>query len=189
MGYLALVASRWGRRAGLATVAGITCGLTFYMLLAVAGLGGAVLRAPLVYAALRWAGVGYLLWIALTTWRGETETSPGHTASRPQPGRLFFRGLVANVLNPKAAVFYIALLPGFTNPDWSNPASQALVLGLIHVAVSICVHCAIVLAAGRARPLIAAWTAGSRRRSLDHAFSLGLAAIALWLAWETSKPL
>jgi threonine/homoserine/homoserine lactone efflux protein len=189
MGYLAMVASRWGRRAGLATVVGITCGLTFYMLLAVVGLGGAVLRAPYVYQALRWAGVAYLLWIAFTTWRGERETSPGHTSASPQSERLFVRGLIANLLNPKAAVFYIALLPGFTNPDWSDPASQALALGLIHIAISVGVHGAIVVAAGRARPLIAAWTSKSRRRSLDHAFAFGLVAIALWLAWETSRPL
>ncbi|HEX2818410.1 MAG TPA: LysE family translocator [Phenylobacterium sp.] len=187
MGYLTLVGTRWGRRAGLTTVAGITCGLAFYMLLAVAGVGEAILRAPLLYVALRWAGVGYLLWLAVDTWRGDRETSPGHALAAPDPGRLFTRGLVANLLNPKAAVFYIALLPGFTNPDRGNPALQALILGAIHIAISVMVHASIVMAAGSARPAIEAWTAGSGRRWLERGFALALATIALWLAWETSR--
>ncbi len=187
MGYLAMVAARWGRRAGLTTVAGVTCGLAFYMLLAVAGLGQAILRAPLIYAALRWAGVVYLLWLATDTWRGGGETSPSHALASPDPSRLFARGLVANLLNPKAAVFYIALLPGFTNPARGDPALQALTLGMIHIAVSVTVHGAIVLAAGSARPALAGWTTGSRRRWLDRGFAVALAAIALWLGWETSR--
>lgn len=187
MGYLAVVASRWGRRAGLMTVAGITCGLAFYMLLAVAGLGEAILRAPWLYAILRWAGVAYLLWLALDTWRGDSETSPGHAREPPDPRRLFVRGLVANLLNPKAAVFYIALLPGFTNPSLGNPTLQAFFLGGVHIGVSLAVHGSIVMAAGTARPVLEIWTSGSRRRWLDRGFALTLGVIALWLAWETSK--
>jgi threonine/homoserine/homoserine lactone efflux protein len=189
MGYLAVVASRWGRRAGLATVAGVTCGLAIYLAATIAGLGEAILRAPHLYAGLRWAGVGYLLWLALETWRGEAETSPGHARPRPKPGRLFVRGALANLLNPKAAVFYIALLPGFTNPERGDPAAQALALGAVHILISVVVHSAIVLAAGRARPLLAAWSGGPKRKRLDHAFAVGLVVIAAWLAWETSRPL
>lgn len=187
MGYLAVVGARWGRRAGLATVLGITCGLTFWMLVAVAGLGEAILRAPRLYAGLRWAGVVYLLWLAWQTWRGGATAPPGHAAVPLPPGRLFVRGLLSNLLNPKAAVFYVALLPGFTNPAWSNPASQALALGAIHIAVSVAAHGAIVLAAGRARALIADWAGGPARHRLDHAFGLALALVAAWLAWETGK--
>ena len=186
MGYLTLVASRWGRRAGLATVLGITCGLTLYMLAAVAGLGEVFLRVTWLYAILRWAGVGYLLFLAFETWRGDTETSPGAAPATPPNRRLFTRGLVANLLNPKAAVFYVALLPGFTNPAWGAPASQALALGVIHVGVSVAVHSGIVLAAGGARGRVESWTAGLGRRWLDRILAAGLAAVALWLAWETS---
>jgi threonine/homoserine/homoserine lactone efflux protein len=188
MGYLTLVGTRWGRRAGFATVAGITCGLFVYMFAAVAGLGGVVLRAPGLYGALRWAGVGYLLWLALEAWRGAAETWPGRTPNPPNRRRLFTRGLIANLLNPKAAVFYIALLPGFTNPAWGAPQLQALTLGLIHIGVSVAIHGGIVLAAGSARRKIAAWATGPRRRWLDHILASGLVAIALWLAWETSRP-
>ena len=187
MGYLTLVSTRWGRRAGLATVVGITCGLTIYMLATVAGLGAVILRAVWLYAALRWAGVGYLLWLAFETWRGGSETSPGKSPEPPNRRRLFTRGLVANLLNAKAAVFYVALLPGFTNPAWGDPASQALALGAIHIGVSVVVHTSIVLVAGGARAQIATWVSGVGHRRLDHILAAGLAIVALWLGWETSR--
>lgn len=187
MAYLTLVGTRWGRRAGLATVTGITCGLTAYMLAAVAGLGGVVLKMAWLYATLRWAGVGYLFWLAVETWRGESETSPGATPFPPNERELFTRGLIANLLNPKAAVFYVALLPGFTNPARGALATQALSLGVIHIGVSVAIHGAIVFAASGARPWVEAWTRGARRRWLDRGLAGGLVAIALWLAWETAE--
>ena len=183
MGYLTIVASRWGRPAGLVTVAGVTLGLTVYMLAAVAGLGAIVMRIGWLYALLQWAGVGYLVWLAFEAWRGGPAPRLGHPPEPPPQGRLFARGLIANLLNPKAAVFYVALLPGFTNPARGDPVAQALALGAIHVAVSITVHTAIVLAAGSVN--VARWETPDFRRRLDQALAGGLVLIALWLAWQT----
>lgn len=185
MGYLTIVASRWGRRAGLATVAGVTLGLTVYMLAAVAGLGAIVMRIGWLYALLQWAGVAFLLWLAFEAWRGGPGPELGHPAQPPAQGRLFARGLIANLLNPKAAVFYVALLPGFTNPARGDPAAQALVLGAIHVVVSITVHTAIVLAAGSVS--LARWDTPEFRHRLDQGLAGGLVLIALWLAWQTFR--
>ena len=70
MGYLALVAGRYGRRAGFVTIGGVTLGLAVYLGASVAGLADLLLRWPTAYAVLRWAGVLYLLWLAIDTWRG-----------------------------------------------------------------------------------------------------------------------
>ena len=183
MGYLAIVATRFGRRAGLTTILGVTAGLTVYMLAAVFGLTGIILNVGWVYGLLRWAGVAYLLWLALDVWRGD----PGGTGGaeiEPSAERFMVRGLLANLLNPKAAVFYVSLLPAFTDP--ARPfAPQALALGLTHIAVSVMIHVTIVLAAWRAASLV--MPDAGRRRGLRAAFALGLAAIALWLAWETRR--
>jgi threonine/homoserine/homoserine lactone efflux protein len=178
MGYLAVVSGQWGRRAGLLTVLGVTAGLAVYMLAAVLGLTEVVLRVRWLYDLLRWAGVLFLLWLAFDTWRGG-RTEQASLAEEPPPGwRLMGRGFLANILNPKALVFYVGLLPGFTDPE--RPfAPQALTLGVIHIAVSVAVHGAIVAAAAKAIPLLGA---GGRLRG---AFALLLAAIALWLAWGT----
>lgn len=183
MGYLAIVATRYGRRAGLTTILGVTAGLTVYMLAAVFGLTAIVLRMEWLYSLLRWAGVAYLLWLALDVWRSPEGDVAGIDEA-PSAQRFMIRGLLANLLNPKAAVFYITLLPAFTDP--ARPfAPQALTLGLTHIAVSVVVHTTIVMLTWRAASLV--MPDGAQRRGVRAVFALTLAAIALWMAWETRR--
>lgn len=182
MGYLAGLSAVEGRRAGLVTIAGITLGLLVYMLASVVGLTEILrLNRPL-YEVLRWAGVVYILWLAVDAWRGEKPT-----VFQGEDGRawIFFRrGLVANLLNPKAALFYVTLLPGFIQTGHASPTAQALILGGAHIAVSIAVHGAIVLSSdGLARRLVAQSSSPRTRRL----FALGLAGTAVWLGFETGR--
>lgn len=178
MAYLALVAARSGRRAGAAAVAGVTLGLAVYLLASVAGLAEAAQRWPWAYHVLRWAGVGYLAWLAFDAWReSPLESTAQETATL---GRIFARGLVANLLNPKAALLYIALLPAFIAPD-RDPATQALLLGAIHLFVSLVIHSAIILFAGGARELLA-----HRGAATGRIMALALGAVAVWLAFATA---
>lgn len=180
MAYLAIVSSQWGRRAGLATVVGVTAGLAVYLLGTALGLSQLVLRVGWLYDVLRWAGVAFLLWLAWETWRGASGDPSTTDGASPHPLSLMTRGFLANVLNPKAALFYIGLLPAFTEPE-RDFEQQVLLLGAIHIGVALAIHVAIVTAAARAAPLLAA--GGGRR--LRAVFTIALAAIAAWLAWET----
>lgn len=183
MAYLAALAAAHGRRAGLMAVAGVTCGLSVYMLAAVFGLTEVFrLHRPL-YELLRWSGVAYLLWIAWDAWRS---ASDAEVADALTPARwvLFRRGLVANLLNPKAALFYVTLLPGFIRSDHASPTSQALILGSIHILISIMIHGAIVLGADRAAGLL------DRARSqvwISRGLAIALAVVAVWMVWETRQ--
>jgi hypothetical protein len=186
MGFLAIVSAQWGRPAGLATVAGITLGLLTYMLGTVVGLSALILQVPGLYQALRWAGIAYLLWLAWDTWKGGPgKDAEAGTSERPGSWDLFLRGLVANLLNPKVAVFYITLLPGFTDTRLGHVVVQSLILGSIHIAFSVAVHLAIVFMAARAGPLLETHLAQGRGNRINLAFALGLVAIAAWMAWET----
>lgn len=182
MGYLAALSAAEGRAAGMKAVLGVTLGLGVYMLLAVAGVAELIAAAPFLYGALRWAGVGYLGYLAWQAWRGAAETSPGHAQSSDQAP--FWRGFIANLLNPKAAVFYVTLLPGFVAADHAPFWLQALMLGMVHLFVSVAIHSGIVVGAARAGALIAdpALSILIRR-----ALALCLAAITVWLAWETQS--
>lgn len=184
MGYLALVASRDGRRAGFATVAGVTLGLAAYLAATLVGLTDLLLVWPTAYGILRWAGVAYLVWLAIDTWRGADGASIGAEAAGGWT--LFRRGLIANLLNPKAALFYVALLPSFIEPARGHPDRQALALGLIHIAASVAVHSAIVLAAAGARPVLRRWQAG-RPDLLQRVLAVGLLGVAGWLALSTGR--
>lgn len=184
MAYLALVGSRWGRVAGLMSVAGVALGLAIYLAAAVAGLTRLLLEWPWVFESLRWTGAAFLIWLAVDSWRGSAETFDASAAAAAPAGRrLFWRGVLANVLNPKAALFYAVLLPGFTNSKAENPAAQMAILRTIHLAVATSVHLAIVMTASGLRPRDAARRARADRLA-GRVMAVGLVAVAVWLAWE-----
>lgn len=106
MAYLAILSSTSGRRAGFAAVGGIALGLLIVGLAAALGLAAVISSSRLDYEMLRWAGFAYLLWLAWDGWQKvDVETSPVRTASEEGGTTFFVRGLITNLLNPKAAVF------------------------------------------------------------------------------------
>ena len=178
MTYLAIVSVSDGWRAGFATVAGVALGLAVIGLIAAFGVAAIIQSSDTLYEVLRWAGVAYLLWLAYEGWRG---VAAGMT--EPSHARFFMRGLVTNLLNPKAAVFYVAVLPKFV--DTSLPVlSQTLTLSAVYVAVATIVHSLIVLLAGSLEPLL---TDPAREQRVRRALSLLLALVALWFAWSTAR--
>ncbi|MCB2134915.1 MAG: LysE family translocator [Rhodobacteraceae bacterium] len=180
MAYLAVVAAAEGRRPGYAAVAGVALGLAVVGLAAALGLAAIVSASPVLYQTLRWGGVTYLLWLAWEGWRG-AEEAVEHAPLGSSLGRYFRRGLITNLLNPKAAVFYVAVLPEFVDP--AGPVMTATVaLSLIYVSVATAIHAAIVTLAGFARQFL---EDPYRSMIARRALSLALAGIAVWFAWKT----
>lgn len=180
MTYLAMIAASEGRRAGFATLAGVAAGLAIIGLIAAIGVAELVQASPLIYEGLRWAGVAFLLYLAWEGWRTGTDVVSTKVGDR---GRFFMRGLITNLLNPKAAVFYVAVLPTFI--DASRPAlTQSLTLTAIYVLVATTIHCAIVVLAGGLRPLLAH---PGRERIARRILSVLLALVACWFAWSTHR--
>jgi threonine/homoserine/homoserine lactone efflux protein len=185
MGYLALVSIRSGWRAGLITVAGVTLGLSVYLAATLLGLAEATLRWPWIYDTLRWGGVGYLVWLAWDAWRG-AGAGPSEGAVL-DGGRLFLRGLLTNLLNAKAAVFFVAILPAFVRPEAGQPLAQATVLGVIYLAVALIVHLAIVGSAGRLKPILDDAGGEAAASWLRPAFALALLGVAAWVALTSGR--
>lgn len=184
MAYLAALTLANGRRAGLAAVAGVAMGLALIGLAAALGFAALVAASPLLWNALRWAGTAYLFYLAWETWREDKETSPaGMQGAAVDRHRYFVRGFVTNVLNPKAALFYVAILPRFLPQDAS--LTDGLLLTGISVAVATVVHVAIVLLAATLHPLL---SAPARLRKTRRALAIGLAAIALWFLSGSALP-
>lgn len=184
MGYLAIVGSRWGRGAGLATIVGVTTAFGVYLLAASVGITEILLRVPRLYQALQWAGVVYIAWLAVDAWRETSGDATDAAASERPAIRHVLRGLVANLLNPKAAVFYIALLPGFTNPRLGHVTQQVLWLGGLHILISVLIHTGIVLTAAQFAPALSGGSGNGGALRLQRGFALALGGVAVWLAWE-----
>ncbi|MDO9078380.1 MAG: LysE family translocator [Brevundimonas sp.] len=182
MGWLALVSLGRGRPAGFAAVAGVTVGLAAWMLAAAFGLTQVLLIWPPLYQIIRWAGVAFLVWLAWEAWRGDSDPAAPDGVDHSTLRGLFLRGLTGNLLNPKAAVFYVALLPTFMRPDHGSPLGQALTLGGLHLVVAVVVHALIVLGAASAGGLVLTRVQGPVLRGV---MAGGIALVALWMAWET----
>lgn len=180
MTYLALVSASEGRRAGFATVAGVALGLTVIGLAAAFGVTAIIDASPFAYETLRWAGVAFLLYLAWDGWRGGGEEGIGGDRTH---GRYFMRGLVTNLLNPKAAVFYVAVLPTFI--EAGRPLlPQTTTLTLVFVGVATLVHAAIVVLAGALEPFL---NDPRRERIARRILSGLLALVALWFGWSTAR--
>ena len=117
------------------------------------GLAALVSSSSLLYEALRWAGFAYLMWLAWEGWQGAMETSPARPQIDEADSAFFKRGLITNLLNPKAAVFYIAVLPRFVEAG-IPVLGQTLFLSVFYVSIATAIHGAIVLVAGSARPFL-----------------------------------
>jgi threonine/homoserine/homoserine lactone efflux protein len=185
MAYLAVLSAGNGRRAGFAATLGISLGLLIVGVGAALGLAALISSSRLLYEALRWGGIAYLLWLAWDGWREATETSPASTDGDGDgfEASVFTRGLLTNLLNPKAAVFYVAVLPTFV--DASRPVlGQTVLLSVVYVFVATAIHTTIVSLAGTARPLL---DDPDRSRIVRRGLSLALGAIAVWFAFSTAR--
>ncbi len=119
------------------------------MLCAAFGITALLFAVPYAYDALRLAGAAYLLWLAWQTLKPNGR-SPFQVRKLAVDGprKLFAMGFVTNLLNPKIAMLYLALLPQFIDPEQGSVLTQSLALGSIQIAISVSVNALIALAAG-----------------------------------------
>ena len=138
-----------GTAAGLISLAGVALGFVFYMLCAAFGITALLFAVPYAYDALRLAGAAYLLWLAWQALKPNGRSPfQVHRLSVDGPRKLFAMGFVTNLLNPKIAMLYLALLPQFIDPAEASVLTQSLALGVTQIAISVSVNALIALAAG-----------------------------------------
>jgi threonine/homoserine/homoserine lactone efflux protein len=169
-----------GRRAGYFSLLGVAAGVVVHVTLAAFGITVVLLAIPFAFDAIKLAGAAYLLWLAINTLRG------GGMSFDPQPlavapDRVLFRqAMIAALLNPKVAVFYLSLFPQFVAPAAGPVFAQSLLLGLVHLTVSTLVDGLLVTVAG----VLAAWFTTRPLWLKIQRWLLGSAfgALAIWLA-------
>ena len=175
-----------GRRAGLVSLGGVGLGFLVYMLAAAFGITALLFAVPLAYDGLRLAGAAYLLYLAWQALKPGGR-SPFQVRDLPVDSnrRLFAMGLVTNLLNPKAAMMYLSLLPQFIDPARGNVLTQSLALGSLQIIISLSLNALIATAAGTiatflgSRPLwlvLQRWVMGT-----------ALAGLGLRMAFESRR--
>ncbi|GAA5118790.1 LysE family translocator [Luteolibacter yonseiensis] len=176
---LTRTALKLGARAGVEMALGIACGLTFHSVIAVAGVALALERSAVLRVALHWLAAAYLAWLAIGIGREifrkeeSQETVVADTSRGP-----FVRGLLCNLLNPKAAIFLAAVSAPFlkgARPDWW----PVTICGI--VVVQGCVLWSLWAVLLQWGPLRIAY--GKSVKWIDGAFAVVLIGLALRLVW------
>lgn len=176
-----------GRRAGAISVAGVAAGFLVYLTATSFGLSVLFVAVPQLYVGLKVAGAAYLLWLAYQALRpgGISVFAPGELP-RDSARRLFTMGLLTNLLNPKAAILYLTLIPQFLHPEAGHVLAQSFILGGAQIMVSVVVNSTLVLAAGGIAVFLArrpGWL-----RIQRYVMGTALGGIAVKLATDSSKP-
>lgn len=143
-----LIASRsvsQGRSAGFLTYAGIAAGTYCHAIAAALGLSQLFVTVPLAYEIVRWAGCAYLLYLAYKTIRSKSSAfAPSAGLKKLSGKRIFGEGLATNILNPKMALFVLALFPQFIDPNGSM-LIQTVALASILNGIGFLVNGAVIL--------------------------------------------
>ncbi len=152
-----------GCKAGIATAAGVSVGLLGHTVLAALGLGALLQVSEILFAAMKFAGAAYLVYLGIKLFRNSRaglEISGLPVASLR---KMFFQGALSNLSNPKIAIFYFAYLPQFIPSDTANPTTRLFILGAAFALLTFLVKGPIGYGAGilsswlRSRPAVIGW--------------------------------
>jgi threonine/homoserine/homoserine lactone efflux protein len=149
-----------GKAAGVVSLFGVIAAFLVHMFAAAAGVSALLLAVPVAYEVLRWGGGAYLLYLAWQAVKpGARSPFEAKLLAPDPPKRLFLMGFMTNLLNPKAAVLYVSILPQFVSPANGSVFAQSVQLGLTQIAISFSVNLCIALYAAH----LSAWFAGNRQ--------------------------
>jgi threonine/homoserine/homoserine lactone efflux protein len=126
-----------GRSAGLVSALGIGVGSLVHTAAAAVGLSALLLSSAMAFAAVKYLGAAYLIYLGIQKFCREEPFEPSGGAPGVQLSRVFAQGIVVNVLNPKAALFFFAFLPQFVDPGRGNVAAQILFLGVLFALLGV----------------------------------------------------
>ena len=174
-----------GRRASVFAAIGCTAGIVPHLLATVLGLAAVMHTSALAFQVLKYAGVAYLLYLALMTWRDKTAFAIERDSAARSAKSLMINAVLLNILNPKLTIFFLAFLPQFVDPasgtGSTSPLAQMLTLSAVFMVMTFIVFVAYGFLAHAFRqaviesPRVQAWL----RRSFAAAFAALGANLAL----------
>ena len=128
-----------GRRASVYAALGCTAGILPHLLATVLGLAAVMHTSALAFQVLKYAGVAYLLYVAVATWRDRSAFAVDDRLTHGPATRLVVKAFLLNILNPKLTIFFLAFLPQFVDPAAGQPLLQLLLLSAVFMAMTFVV--------------------------------------------------
>jgi RhtB (resistance to homoserine/threonine) family protein len=152
-----------GRRAGVISAFGIAAGSVVHTILIASGLAALLHAVPIAYDIVRYVGAAYLIWLGIQALRSNAAAASSLSLQPANEWAIFRQGMITNLLNPKVALFFLAFLPQFTDPQRGPLALQIVLLGCLFNFSGTIVNVAVACLASSARR----WLQGER---VDRAF-------------------
>jgi threonine/homoserine/homoserine lactone efflux protein len=126
-----------GRKAGIVSALGVGVGSLFHTAAAAVGLSALLMSSAAAFSAVKYLGAAYLIYLGVQKLRQNESTTLSATAPQVKLSRIFAQGIVVNVLNPKAALFFFAFLPQFVDTTRGQVAAQVLFLGILFAILGV----------------------------------------------------
>jgi threonine/homoserine/homoserine lactone efflux protein len=141
-------AARQGRLSGVWVTFGLCTGLLFHTTAVALGIAAIFQTSALAFTVLKIIGAMYLLYLAWQAFRSKKSDQLEESNTNSSRKKLYLRGVILNITNPKVAIFFLAFLPQFVNPEYDSIATQILLLGGVFMIATLLVFCSIAWAAG-----------------------------------------
>ena len=137
-----------GRCAGMVVTLGLCTGLIVHSIAVALGVAVIFQTSAVAFSVLKIVGAGYLVYLAWRTFRAPSEIIPNSSNGEINRRKLYCRGIIMNITNPKVSIFFLAFLPQFADPSRGPISLQMLVLGGLFILATILVFGGIALLAG-----------------------------------------
>ena len=137
-----------GWKRGLLVTMGLCTGLIFHTFAVAFGVAAIFQASVLAFTILKTVGAAYLLYLAWQAFRASASRINNGSADKLSAARLYRRGIIMNITNPKVSIFFLAFLPQFTSPANGSVAVQVMMLGLLFILITLLVFSGVAMAAG-----------------------------------------
>lgn len=177
----------YGWKSGVCVTLGLCSGLCFHVTLAAFGVALLLKRYPLAFTAITLCGAAYLAYLGWGAWDSASVVSvDGAAAPQLPPMRLYLRGVVMNMCNPKVMLFFLSFLPRFTCPEKGRMVLQFLLLGFIFMISALITFSAVAVCGGGLSNLLSLYP--SAPRIIQYFAAIVLFGLSAWIVWTTFRP-
>ena len=154
------------KKAGIATSLGLCTGLLVHISAAVLGISAIIYQSTIIFSIVKFAGAAYLLYLAWQSFRAKGDPFTLQQQNVQAYVKLYKKGILMNILNPKVSLFFLALLPQFVHPSQGHVALQMLILGIVFLVQALVLFSLFSLFAGKVRKVIIGQPAIAKRLNM-----------------------
>lgn len=147
--YIMMKSMEQGYKAGIASVLGVGIGAMVHVAAAAIGVSALLVASATAFSILKYVGALYLIYLGVKKMMDKAQIIEEHKMDKKSLSKIFYEGIIVNVLSPKSAIFFFAFLPQFINPERGGTTSQILFMGLLFLMIALVSDMCYVMLSGK----------------------------------------